>query len=175
MIAFEKSVGAVVFRSPRYSSGEAGRKDPVKSAEADHGASNNKIKYLLLNYRGGHWDFPKGHSGKNENDEETLRREVAEETGIQDLEIIPDFKKQIRYFYRAKDNEKIERKQNGKSINIFKKAIFYLAETKTEDVQTSFEHLGYVWLNYSDALERLTYKNAKNVLKKAQEFLEELS
>lgn len=149
MIAFEKSVGAVVFRR-----------------------SGDNLMYLLLNYRGGHWDFPKGHSEKNESEEETLRREVAEETGIQNLEIIPDFKKQIRYFYRAKDNEKIERKQNGEFINVAKKVIFYLAETETKNVQISFEHLGYCWLGYGDALERLTYKNAKNILKKAQEFLE---
>jgi len=150
---FEKSVGAVVFRREK-----------------------GKIKYLLLQhprsgiYRG-HWDFPKGHIEKGESWEDTLRREVKEETGITKLQIIPGFSAWIKYFYRAKEREKKEREEAGKGMNIFKIVTYYLAETKSKKVKLSFEHINYEWLGYREALERITYKGAKKVLEKANRYL----
>jgi hypothetical protein len=46
-----------------------------------------------------------------------------------------------------------------------------LAETKEKNVQISFEHIGYEWLPFEEALERLSFQNAKEILKKANEFL----
>ena len=37
----------------------------------------------------------------------------------------------------------------------------------------SFEHVGYAWLDYDGAIEKLTFKNAKDVLEKAELFLQE--
>jgi len=151
MISFEKSVGAVVFRQ-----------------------QGNTIMYLLLHYRSGHWDFPKGHMESGETEQETLMREVSEEAGLTDLEILPDFKAQVRYFYRAGAEEKKERKETGKFANVAKKVAYYLAETKTKNITISFEHIGFEWLGYADALSRITYGNSKNVLKKANSHLEAL-
>lgn len=149
MIAFEKSVGGVIFRR----------------------RGENTIMYLLLHYRNGHWDFPKGHVESGEEDEDTLRREVLEETGISDVDILPKFKKRIGYLYRAKGREKEERREDGRFINVAKQVVYYLAETNTKNVTISFEHKGYAWLGYADAMTRITYKNGKNVLKKANDFL----
>ena len=44
-------------------------------------------------------------------------------------------------------------------------------ETNTEMVKLSFEHIGFVWLDYENAMERLTFKNAKDVLQKAHKLL----
>lgn len=139
----EKSAGAIVFRK-----------------------ENEEIYYLLLNYPGtshrakrDYWDFPKGHIEKGEKPEETAKREVEEETGLKDLELVEGFKETIKFFFRW------ERK------NILKFVTFYLAETKTKDVQISFEHIGYEWLPYEKAIERLTFQNAKKILKKANDFL----
>lgn len=148
MVTFEKSVGGVIFR----------RED-------------SKIEYLLLHYPSGHWDFPKGHVENGETEQETLKREIAEETGISDLKIISGFRTQIKYFYRAKNQEMEKRKESGKSINIFKKVVYYIAETRTKSVEISFEHLGYAWLDSEQSLERITYKNGKDVLRKADDFL----
>jgi bis(5'-nucleosidyl)-tetraphosphatase len=148
VISFEKSVGAVVFRR-----------------------SDGANMYLLLHYRSGHWDFPKGHVEKNETEHETLIREVSEEAGLNDLEILPNFKTQVRFFYRAGEEEKKRRAQEGRYPNVSKKVIYYLAETKTKQVKISFEHIGFEWLGYADALSRITYKNSKNILKKADKHL----
>ncbi len=126
---------------------------------------NGKIYYLLLHYKSGHWDFPKGHIEDGEEEDKTVRREIEEETGIKDIELIDGFKNWIKYFFRKTYGG------DEKAPWIFKIVNYYLAETKTKEIKLSDEHIGYKWLDYEDALKQLTYKNAKNVLKKANDFL----
>ena len=118
-----------------------------------------KIYYLLLHYELGHWGFPKGIIEKGEGIEGAAKREIKEEAGIEDIQFIPGFKESMEYFFKLK----------GKTI--FKIATFLLAETKIREVKLSFEHKDYAWLEYEDALERLAFKNAKEILKKANNFL----
>ena len=138
----ETSAGAVIFRK-----------------------ENNQIYYLLVHYESGHWDFPKGHIEEGEEEEETVKREVAEETGIEDVEIIKGFKEWIKYTFRQTYG--LEKDEKKKALWVFKIVTFYLAETKTKEVKISFEHLGYKWLPYESAFEQLTFKKAKEILKKA--------
>ncbi|MBZ9572854.1 NUDIX domain-containing protein [Patescibacteria group bacterium] len=131
----EKSAGAIIFRR------------------------NKKIKYLLIQYGWGHWEFPRGLIEKGESLEDTARREIKEEVGIEDIRFIPGFKEWIKFFFKLK----------GK--NIMKIATFLLAQTKTEEVKLSYEHKDYTWLPYEEALNRLTFKNSKEILKKANDYL----
>jgi len=134
----EKSAGAIIFRK-----------------------ENNNFFYLLLHYPSSakapkeYWDFPKGHIEKGEDEIKTVKREVEEETGLKDIKIIEGFREWIKYFFKFE----------GKTVLKF--VTFYLAGTKTKDVKISGEHVGYKWLPYEDAIEQLTFKNAKEVLKKA--------
>ena len=50
-----------------------------------------------------------------------------------------------------------------------------LAEVFTKEVKLSFEHKDFAWLEYKEALEKLSFKNAKEILKKANNFLELLN
>jgi 8-oxo-dGTP pyrophosphatase MutT (NUDIX family) len=120
---------------------------------------NFEIKYLILNYSYGHWDFPKGNIELGETETETIKREVMEETGIEDIKLIEGFRQQISYKYRKK----------SKLVN--KSVIYYLAETNSNKVMLSFEHINFAWLNFNDALEKLSFDNSKRVLKNATEFL----
>ena len=121
--------------------------------------SHPQREYLLLDY-GSHWDLPKGHIEVGEDPQTTAARELQEETGIRDAEFVPDFKESMRYFYR----------KAGEGMS--KVVIYFLAETPTGNVTLSEEHSGYLWLPYEAALERLTFKNARELLGKAQEFLD---
>ena len=150
MITFEKSVGAVIFRRTKYG-----------------------VKFLLLDHGGNYWNYPKGHVEKGENEEQTLKREVEEETGMHQLEIIHDFRHKNHYFYRAKRQEKAKRKKAGRAINIVKTVVYYLVEAKDNAVKLSDEHVGYTWLDYEKALEKVTYKSSQKILSKAWKILQE--
>jgi 8-oxo-dGTP pyrophosphatase MutT (NUDIX family) len=115
-------------------------------------------EYLLLDY-GSHWDFPKGHIEAGEDSQLTAARELQEETGIRDARFVSGFKESMRYFYRKAGQ------------GILKIVIYYLAETPSGDVILSDEHTGYLWLPYEAGLKRLTFKNARDLLTKADAFL----
>jgi 8-oxo-dGTP pyrophosphatase MutT (NUDIX family) len=118
-----------------------------------------QTKYLLLNYAAGHWDFVKGNVEPGENEKETVLRELQEETGITDAQFIEGFKETIAYFYRRQ------------GLTVHKEVVFFVMESHTEKVEISFEHIGYIWLDYTRAMEKLNFKNAKDVLQKAHDFL----
>ena len=120
---------------------------------------NDKTKYLLLNYAAGHWDFVKGNVEAGETEKETVIRELNEETGITEATFIEGFKETIAYFYR----------RQGQTVH--KEVVFFTMESYTEKVVLSFEHVGYIWLDYQHAMEKLNFKNAKDVLQKAHDFL----
>jgi len=132
----EKSCGAVIFKRGK-----------------------DGIKYLLLHYGAGHWDFPKGHMEKAEKEEQTAVREIKEETGIEDIEFADNFREIITYFYK-KGEETIQ-----------KEVVFFLAQSATDEVTLSNEHIGYAWLNFEHAHKKLTFNNAKELLEKAEKFL----
>lgn len=133
----------------------------------------NKNLYLLLHYPSGHWEFAKGHIEKGENELTTVRREVKEETGLKDLRIIPGFREYRKYSFRAKypstlrNNSGQAGSGRAKAPWVFKIVFFYLAQTWTKEVKISHEHQGFKWLPYEEAIKRLTFKNAKEMLKKA--------
>lgn len=136
-MASESSAGAVIFRK-----------------------DGKQILYLLLHYqfKTDYWDFPKGNIEEGESEEATAMREIKEETGIKNMNFIPDFKEKISYVYK-KGND-----------TVFKNVVFYLAETKSREVEISFEHTGYEWVGFETAAKRLK-ENSRKVLVKADEFL----
>ena len=54
---------------------------------------------------------------------------------------------------------------------ISKIVTFLLAETKQKRVKISWEHIGYQWLPFEEAINQLSFKNAKEIIKKANDFL----
>jgi len=121
--------------------------------------------YLLLHYPSSkkakreYWDLAKGHIEKGEEEKDTVFREVREETGLKDIKLFDGFREGIRYWFQF----------GGQKIA--KTVAFYLAQTKQKKVTISHEHVGFQWLPYEQAKEKLTYQNAKQVLEKAHHFL----
>jgi 8-oxo-dGTP pyrophosphatase MutT (NUDIX family) len=132
----EKSCGAVIFHK------------------------GDEVRYLLLQYEAGHWDFVKGNVEANESEIDTVLRELKEETGIAATKTLNGFRERIQYFYR----------RQGETIQ--KEVVFYLIQSDIQKVELSFEHIGYIWLDYQHTLAKLTFKNARDVLQKAHAFLQ---
>jgi len=132
----EKSCGAIVFRK-----------------------EDNQIKFLLLHYGAGHWEFPRGHPEKDEEEKGTVLRELKEETGLIKVKFAEGFRKEISFYFRKK------------AELILKIAVFYLLETTQKRIKLSFEHIGYKWANIDAALKTLTFKDSKKVIEAAYEFL----
>ena len=120
---------------------------------------NSKNLFLLLRYPSGHWDFVKGKMEKDESTRETAVRETKEETGIKDVSFLENFEEWIDYNFQYQ----------GELVQ--KKVVFFLAETKTKEIEISHEHLEYIWMDYNAAMEKTTFDNAKTVLTRAQTLL----
>ncbi len=116
--------------------------------------------YLLLDY-GRYWDFPKGHIEAGEDERAAALRELSEETGISDVELQDDFRHEIVYFFRPP----------GLGL-VRKTVVFFVAEVEGEDVKISHEHVGHEWLKGEEALARVKYPTAKEVMRAVLNHLE---
>lgn len=155
-MSLEKSAGAVIFsiHSPH----------PLQRRRMPKG--HPRREYLLLRYEAGHWDFPKGHLEGSERAETAARREIREETGLTISRFVPEFKHLMRYWLWLYPKTLHEKPRRALKI-----VTFFLAESHHRTVRLSWEHTGYAWLPYRDAVKLATYRSAKELLQKAETFL----
>ena len=115
---------------------------------------------LLLQYPQGHWDLPKGHvEDKDKNKIETAKRELKEETGIEDIQVIEGFEFRTEYTYQNKGKDRK------------KEVWWFIAKTEQMSISLSHEHQDYLWLEWEQALEQITHHESRSVLSAAREFL----
>lgn len=117
--------------------------------------------YLLLDY-GRHWDYPKGHLEEGETNWRAAVRELKEETGIRQVDRVGGFERQMHYAFFS-----------PKKGHITKTVTYFTGKTRSGNIKISDEHVGYAWLPYEEALEKLTYENARELLREAHEALAE--
>ena len=109
--------------------------------------------FLVIKQQQGHWGFPKGHLERGEDMLAAARREVREEVGIEEVEIIPNLSHTETYFIE-KDGEQVT-----------KNVTYFLGVVKNKDVSVQKEEVSdYVWLPYKEAIERATFEGSKNAL-----------
>lgn len=111
---------------------------------------NDKI--LVLQQVAGHWGFPKGHVEEGETEIQTAKREIKEETNL-DVEINDNY----RYTEKYSPAEGVE-----------KEVVYFIAQKIGGEIKVQEEEVKKIeWLSYNEALERLTYENSKELLRKA--------
>lgn len=128
---YEKSCGAIIYRR-------------------HHG----NIELLLIkNANGGHWSFPKGHVEAGETEEETAKREIMEETGIE-VELDSNFREVIT-FTPKKD--------------ITKDVIYFLARALTYNYTPQEEEIARIkWVEINNAHTLLSYDNDRQLVQQAK-------
>jgi 8-oxo-dGTP pyrophosphatase MutT (NUDIX family) len=112
---------------------------------------------LLLQYPQGHWGFPKGHyEAKDGVYQQTALRELEEETGISEVEMLEDWR--MRTFYTF----------NLKGRKVEKEVFWFIGETEEYDIRLSHEHRNFMWLEWDDAENQLDFDQSKEVLRGAR-------
>jgi 8-oxo-dGTP pyrophosphatase MutT (NUDIX family) len=140
----ETSAGGVVFRMTPRTDGSIPR--PL---------------FLLIRDSYRNWGFPKGHVEEGELPETAALREVAEETGLRELSLRGPVDT-IDWYFRFR----------GRLIH--KVCHFFLMET--DKAQTSPQRTEGItacrWAAYDEASEVISYANAREVLRRANEMIE---
>lgn len=127
---------------------------------------NNQVKYLLLkrkrHWKG--WEFTKEGMEKGESEEDAARRGIREETGLS-IKFVKKF--DVRGIYKYKKQYPDRPGFIGQTYSL------YSAEVNPEEVKMDEkEHSNYEWLNFENAMKRLTWKNQKDCLKIVNDYLE---
>lgn len=116
--------------------------------------------YLLIRDSYQNWGFPKGHIEPGEQPDEAARREVLEETGLAGLAIRGAIDT-IDWFFRFR----------GQLIH--KSCQFFLMESleATTSPQRNEGITACRWIGFEDAEALVSYANAREVLRRAQEMV----
>ncbi|MFZ9737183.1 MAG: bis(5'-nucleosyl)-tetraphosphatase [Prochlorotrichaceae cyanobacterium] len=125
-------------------------------------------RYLLILHQKGHWAFPKGHQEPGETALETAQREVQEETGLTEFQVIRDRSFQEYYEF-----------QSPKGYSIAKTVTYFVAllpcTPQPPDITVQWAEVSdFCWCTYSEALERITFAANRQVLRDCEVFLKSL-
>jgi bis(5'-nucleosidyl)-tetraphosphatase len=141
---------------------------PVFLSEAD-------TLFLLIQHQAGHWAFPKGHADPGESALETAKRELEEETGLRDYEVLeePIFVEHysfvqegtpslVKHYSLAKEGELIE-----KSVTYFVAFVNSMEVVlQVEEVQNS------AWSSFEEAINLISFDGNRGVLSEVKAYLD---
>jgi len=123
---------------------------------------DEEIKFLLIQHSAGHWAFPKGHPDKNETKLQTAKRELLEETGVEDVTLLSE-KILLEDRYRFTGN---------KGVLIDKRVYYFIAKTDNDKVKIDNDEItDYKWCTIKESMEYLFHKETINLINKAYKII----
>jgi len=131
-----------------------------------HRESQCEVALILRLTRKGKkvWCLPKGLMQANESPEQTAKREVREETGLEGR--VTDKLGEIQYiFYSPEERSKIQ-----KTVHFF---LMEYLQGSVEDHDAEVKEAR--WFPVKAAVEHLVYENERNMMKKAEQAMTRLT
>ena len=118
------------------------------------------LKFLLIQHHAGHWAFPKGHADPGETEIQTARRELREETGINDVMLIttPMFEEHYRVNRKGEPGEKLVRYWIG-----------YVRDLRVRAQECEVQ--AYKWATLAEARQLITYAQSRKLLDEVIKYL----
>lgn len=126
----------------------------IKSASAGGVILNKRNEVLVVNQRGRSWSLPKGHVEENETLLQAAKREIEEETGVSELELIKEFKPYKRFRTRI---------GGGDDKSKEKTLYFFLFKTNQEELKPIDPHNPEAkWVKIEEVSDLLTHPKDKD-------------
>lgn len=124
--------------------------------------ADGQFLFVIVQEKAGAYSFPKGHMEGSETEQETARREVFEEIGL-DPDFLPGFREEDEYDLAEKPGTR-------------KRVTYFLAEYRNDQplVPRRGEIRGIQLLPYDEALLCFEHEGTRSVLAKALAFLTQL-
>jgi bis(5'-nucleosidyl)-tetraphosphatase len=130
--------------------------------------------YLLIQHQKGHWAFPKGHKDGPETDLEAAQRELREETGLTDYQVLTlphqSTPLTLQEAYQFTD----------KQGNVIAKTVTYYVALLPSQSPPPPIHLqpeevaDYRWCSFNEALEQISFEASRQLLRRCQAQLNQL-
>ena len=119
--------------------------------------------YLLIKEAQGYWGLPKGHKEEGESDLNAAKRELFEETGIKDIELVEGKTFSCHYPVVSKEGD-------------YEKHVLYFigfVDKADASVTVGFEHeiLDTKWASFEEAQKLSDFASTQKVLEEVNKFL----
>ncbi len=115
--------------------------------------SNGKVEILLIQDAKDRWTIPKGHIEEGETAKETAKREITEETGLQEM-TMQSWLGKINFRYRRQQ-----------SLVLMTTEIFLVeAKGDTNDIKPEEWMKGIKWFSANEALDKIEYEDIGKII-----------
>ncbi len=122
-----------------------------------HGKKAGDVEILLIQDAKDRWTIPKGHIEEGETAAQTARREIGEEAGLHDVDMLGWLGK-IHFRYRRIDRLVLMTTQ------------IYLVRVRTDgnEIQKEEWMNGIKWFSFNEALDLIEYEDIAKLMLKAK-------